>query len=121
MTSSTSQEGEKQRLLEEICAVAGLRPMRNSRGSSTPSKMVRALAERYGVHYDSMPATAKRISVAAGVPWDSRTCDSRLTESGGGSTVQVEGLERLLKAVRRVESRAGSSGHPSRTAASPRR
>jgi len=115
MAPTTSVSGmDKQQLLDEICKAAGLRPMHNSRSGSTPSRMVRAVAERYGVYYDSMPKTAARITRAAGLDWDSKRCDSQLTGSGGGSTIQGYGLERLLEAVRLVEAKAVATGQPPR-------
>lgn len=113
-TARTTAAGRltKQGLLDQICAAAGLRAMKNSEGSSTPSQMVRGLARRYGVRYDSMPKTAARITRAVGLVWDSSRCDSQRTRSGGGSTIQKYGLERLLEAVRRIETRAVETGQP---------
>ena len=79
--------------------------MANSTGSSTPSDMPRALSERFGVPYRSMPETAEAVARLAGVQWDT-TCDSRATPSGGGSTVTAEGLRRLRSALRSLIAEA---------------
>lgn len=99
----------KQELLDALCAVAGLPAAQNNRGSSTPSHVVRALTERYRLPYRSMPQGAEAVSRHAGVAWDA-SCDSRGSVSGGGSTVTITGLRRLLKAVQRLESRGGPAG-----------
>lgn len=121
MSSTTTASGmTKQELLEDICDAASLRTMHNSRGSSTPSNMPQALARRYRVLYDSMPKTAARITRAAGLAWDS-THDSQSTPSGGGSTIQLSGLRRLLEAVRLVEAESAATGRPPHECIGPAR
>ncbi len=69
------------------------------RGSSIPSRMFTDAARRAGVSAaGTMPERAQRVVEAAGLNWDP-TFDSRETPSGGGSTVTLAGLERLLEAL----------------------
>ncbi len=56
-------------------------------------------ARRAGVSTEgTMPERAQRVVEAAGLNWDP-TFDSRDTPSGGGSTVTLGGLERLIEAL----------------------
>lgn len=89
----------KQDLLDAICHLVGLPCMENSIDSSTPSDVPRAVGERFGVPYRSMPETAQAVTDLAGIEWD-HTCDSRRAPSGGGSTVTAAWLCRLRRGVR---------------------
>ncbi len=48
-----------------------------------------------------MPETGEAIAQKAGLTWGP-DCDSRGTISGGGSTVTRDGLEVMLKSLRRI-------------------
>lgn len=68
-------------------------------GSSVPSAVFDDAAVVAGVPGEgSMPERAQRVVEAAGLPWDT-TFDSRNSPSGGGSTVTLAGLERLIEAI----------------------
>ena len=51
-----------------------------------------------------MPELAQRIVTAANIPYRADSFDSRLTESGGGSTVTLEGLRAILDAVNKLRT-----------------
>lgn len=69
-------------------------------GSTIPSAMFTDAAERAGVAADGpMPERAERVALAAGLTWASDH-DSRDTPSGGGSTVTLIGLNKLIEALR---------------------
>lgn len=70
-----------------------------SEGSTIPTALFTAAAQRAGVSDSgSMPVRGERVVQKAGLIWDSR-CDSRNAPSGGGSTVTLTGLNRLLEAL----------------------
>lgn len=70
-----------------------------SEGSTIPTALFTAAAQRAGVSDGgSMPVRGERVVQKAGLVWDSR-CDSRDAPSGGGSTVTLTGLNRLLEAL----------------------
>lgn len=73
-------------------------------GSTIPSAMFSDASERAGVAADGpMPERAERVAVAAGLTWASDH-DSRDTPSGGGSTVTLTGLNKLVDALRILEA-----------------
>ena len=47
----------------------------------------------------TMPELAQRIITAANLPYRADHFDSRLTPSGGGSTVTLEGLQAIKAAI----------------------
>lgn len=70
-----------------------------SNGSTVPTGLFTAAAQRAGVSDSgSMPARGERVVRQAGLVWDSK-CDSRNAPSGGGSTVTLTGLNRLIEAL----------------------
>lgn len=70
-----------------------------SLGSTVPSALFTAAAQRVGVSDGgSMPVRGERVVQKAGLIWDAK-CDSRNAPSGGGSTVTLTGLNRLLEAL----------------------
>lgn len=82
-----------------------------SRGSTEPKPLFLAINDRFGLGLHARltkPALAEAIAREAGVAWDG-LCDSRQTASGGGSTVTLVGLERVLEACRRLVARAPQS------------
>lgn len=73
-----------------------------SEGSTIPSALFTAATARAGVADDgSMPVRGERVVRKAGLDWD-RKCDSRGAPSGGGSTVTLTGLNRLLEALMKL-------------------
>ena len=73
-------------------------------GSTLPSSMFTDAAARAGVATDGpMPERAERVALAAGLTWASDH-DSRSTPSGGGSTVTLIGLHKLIEALRLLTS-----------------
>ena len=69
-------------------------------GSTLPSAVFRDAAEKAGVDPEGpMPERAERVALAAGLIWASDH-DSRSTPSGGGSTVTLVGLHKLIEALR---------------------
>lgn len=77
-----------------------------SEGSTIPKAMFVAATQRVGVSdVGSMPALGERVVQKAGLIWDSK-CDSRDAPSGGGSTVTLPGLNRLLEALMTLGVRA---------------
>lgn len=70
-----------------------------SEGSTIPTALFTAASQRAGVSDGgSMPVRGERVVQKAGLVWDSK-CDSRSAPSGGGSTVTLTGLNRLLEAL----------------------
>lgn len=73
-------------------------------GSTLPSAMFADAANRAGVAAEGpMPERAERVALAAGLTWASDH-DSRSTPSGGGSTVTLIGLHKLIDALRNLDS-----------------
>lgn len=76
------------------------------RGSSVPKSLFDAICRRFGLDTDgAMPAQAERIVRAAGIPYVEADFDSRETDSGGGSTVTLHGLQQIRAAVHRLIDR----------------
>lgn|GEM_PF-5120073 len=79
-------------------------------GSTVPSALFTAATRRAGVSDEgSMPVRGERVVRAAGLTWDEK-CDSRNAPSGGGSTVTLTGLNRLLEALQALGVRAPEMG-----------
>ena len=77
-------------------------------GSSIPRAMFDAVADEAGVSTaGSMPIVAEKIARAAGLTWGPE-CDSRDTPSGGGSTVTLTGMNRLIEAMERLSGRSSA-------------
>jgi hypothetical protein len=99
----------KQDVIDSTSERLGLRSFRTSVGSSVPKDYFVAVADALGLNLIpeemSMPEMGRAIVEAAGLVWDNQ-CDSTGTPSGGGSTVTLEGLERIESAVLRRTARA---------------
>ncbi len=94
------QGGEtKQDVLDDVCKLLGVPMEPVSVGSSLPSSVFAEAARQVGVPSGSMPEICEYIVVKAGLPW-SQDFDSRASPSGGGSTVTLEGLQALRRALR---------------------
>lgn len=69
-------------------------------GSSIYKALFNGVCDRLGIDASgSMPQQAQRIVTAANLPYRADMFDSRETPSGGGSTVTLEGLQQIRKAV----------------------
>jgi hypothetical protein len=102
-------EWTKQQVIDAITELIGAREMGVSRGSTEPKALFLAVHRRFGMRFDestSKPALAQSICEVAGLTWDA-SCDSRNTPSGGGSTVTLEGLHRVHRAVQLLLARYG--------------
>lgn len=72
-------------------------------GSSVDKELFVGVCRRFGLELDgTMPQLAQRIVTAANLPYQANLFDSRLTPSGGGSTVTLQGLEAIKAAVERL-------------------
>jgi serine/threonine-protein kinase HipA len=84
----------KREALQELGRLLG-REYALGPGSTLPSALFSDAAERAGV-------AAERVALAAGLTWASDH-DSRSTPSGGGSTVTLIGLHKLIAALRALD------------------
>lgn len=91
---------------EEIAAIARLVGARDPGlgvGSSVPKALFDEVCKRFDLStIGSMPQQAQRIVTAAGLPYVATLFDSRLTSSAGGSTVTLEGLQQIRRAVEKL-------------------
>lgn len=88
----------KQDALNQFCDQLGIAREPVGRGSSLPSHVFEIAARRCAVPLGSMPEIGEAMATAAGLEWNS-SCDSRGSISGGGSTVTLEGLDVLNRAI----------------------
>lgn len=91
----------KQDVVDDICDLLGMPRLAVSVGSSVPSEIFLSAARLIGVPVGSMPEIGEAIVRRAGDPWLS-TYDSRGTLSGGGSTVTLEGLQAVRRALKEL-------------------
>jgi hypothetical protein len=92
---------EKQEAVSRIAQEMGVPDRRCSIGSTEPKEIFLDVIRGYGLLIDERirkPELAEAIAHAAGLRWDDQ-CDSRNTPSGGGDTVTLTGLNRVLEAV----------------------
>ncbi|TCJ21667.1 hypothetical protein [Nocardioides jejuensis] len=105
--SGTGQSGSygwhggetKQDVLNDLCDILGIKRLATSNGSSLPTEVFQEAASQVGVAGGAMPEVTERIIRKAGMPY-SADYDSRATKSGGGSTVTLDGMQALRKALR---------------------
>ncbi len=91
----------KQDVIDQIASLLGTPRRLVSTGSSEPKQIFVDIIDKLELGLDSSaskPELGQRIAHALGEQWDER-CDSRATESGGGSTVTLIGLQRLRDGV----------------------
>lgn len=94
------QGGEtKQNVLDDVCDLLGIPRRAVSVGSSLPSDVFQAAASQVGVPGGTMPEVCEAIVLKAGMPY-AADYDSRASASGGGSTVTLEGIQAMRKALR---------------------
>jgi hypothetical protein len=88
---------------EEVSAIAGLIGIPDpgiGKGSSVYKELFDAICAALAIEAGgTMPQQAQRIVTAANLPYQATWFDSRLTQSGGGSTVTLEGLRAIKQAV----------------------
>lgn len=76
-------------------------------GSSVPKALFDGVCRRFGIDASgTMPEQAQRIVTAANLRYRSDLFDSRGTPSQGGSTVTLEGLRQIRRAVETLLGRA---------------
>lgn len=74
-------------------------------GSSVYKSLLVDICLKYGIDANgTMPQLAQRIVTKANLPYTAQFFDSRLTTSGGGSTVTRKGLQAILSAVRKLKA-----------------
>jgi hypothetical protein len=88
----------KQDIFDEITDLLGVARQQLSVGSSLPSDVFEEAARQVGVPSGSMPVICEYIVRKAGMNY-LPFYDSRLTESGGGSTVTIDGVRAMKKAL----------------------
>ena len=88
----------KQDLLNHLTDQLGLARETVGVGSSLPSTVFDTAAKRFGIPYGPMPEIGEALAVKAGRTWDA-DCDSRVSPSGGGSTVTAQGLEAMNRSI----------------------
>jgi hypothetical protein len=94
---------KKEDLIAAIAQHAGVSDPGPGVGSSVYKSFLVDLCLRFGIDADgTMPQLAQRIVTEANVPYQAEAFDSRLTPSGGGSTVTLDGLRAILQAVERM-------------------
>lgn len=92
--------------MNSITKILGSQDLLTSSGSTEPKRLMEEIVARFRMPIDvrlSKPEVAEAIARAAGVQWDA-SCDSRCSPSGGGSTITLEGLVRLEKAVKILDA-----------------
>lgn len=102
ITEQMSNE-TKQDVIDDITRAIGAPRIWVSNGSTEPRIVFEVIVDRFTLPiapHLTKPELAQRISEGAGISWDN-SCDSRGTPSGGGSTVTIEGLRRVRRAVRK--------------------
>ena len=92
----------KQDVVNEICDLVGIDRLQVSVGSSVPASLFSAASEFVGLDNfaGGMDVRAQRVVASMGLRWLPGIHDSSTSPSGGGGTVQLEGLEQLLRALR---------------------
>jgi hypothetical protein len=108
-----TEAATKQKALDRICDSLNIRRESLGPGSTEPTGPLREACRQLGLSTSgSKPELAQNIAESAGLIWDG-TCDSRRTPSGGGATVTLVGLNRVLEALeRRVSARQVTSKPP---------
>jgi hypothetical protein len=100
----------KQDAVYRICDLLGIQRIEVSVGSTEPAEIFIEACRQLGLwHEGTKPEMAERVTRRAGLSWD-EACDSRSTPSGGGSTVTLKGLNRVLEALEQLHH-AGELGY----------
>lgn len=86
--------------ISEIARLVGISDPGIGVGSSISKDLFDGVCNRFGIDSTGqMPEQAQRIVTKANLPYRADFFDSRGTPSGGGSTVTLEGLRQIKKAV----------------------
>lgn len=117
----------KQVILDDISSLCGTPRRLVGAGSTEPKLSLIDIVDVFGLPLSkslSKPKLAQAIVELSGGSWEA-TFDSRLSPSGGGSTVTADGLEAVLKAVQRLATDAGTlapqAKHPAELPGAPYR
>lgn len=95
----------KEGLISAIANLVGIPDPGRGVGSSVYKALFVGVCTRFGLDANgTMPELAQRIVTAANLPYRADLFDSRLTPSGGGSTVTFEGLQAIMAAVDRLRA-----------------
>jgi hypothetical protein len=100
MTNRENSE-TKQGIIDEVSQSLGIGPFKVGNGSSEPSEFFVEVGKALnidGLVGSSKPEIAQKIVERMGLIW-ADDCDSRNSNSGGGSTVTLAGLKTLRAAV----------------------
>jgi len=90
----------KEIVISEIAAAVGIPNPGRGEGSSVYKALFDGVCDRFGIDkIGTMPQQAQSIVSAARLPYNARNFDSRLSPSGGGSTVTLAGLRQIKAAV----------------------
>ena len=86
--------------IAEIARLVGMPNPGPGVGSSVYKALFNGVCKRLDIDaVGTMPQQAQAIVTAAKIPYNFLIADSRGTSSGGGSTVTLEGLRQIKKAV----------------------
>jgi len=91
----------KQQALEQLARLIDRPPRSVGMGSAEPREALAEAAEVLGIATGddwTKPQIAEAIASAGGLTWEN-SCDSRDSPSGGGGTVTLEGLNRVVAAA----------------------
>lgn len=97
----TQSQPSKQAAVDRLCELVGHPPLTVGRGSTEPKRALTMILEALELPIDPRqrkPELGQAIAEAAGLEWGPE-CDARGTPSGGGDTVTLPGLNRLIEAV----------------------
>ena len=90
-------------MITAIAKLAGVTDPGPGVGSSVYKSLLVDVCGTLGINADgTMPQLAQRIVTTANMPYSAQFFDSRLTPSGGGSTVTLDGLQAILSAVKKL-------------------
>ncbi|WP_435769686.1 hypothetical protein [Nocardioides sp. SYSU DS0651] len=93
----------KEELIASIAKLVGVPNPGIGVGSSVYKDLLVGVCTRLGLDANgTMPELAQRIVTAADLPYRADLFDSRLTPSGGGSTVTLKGLRAIRDAVQKL-------------------
>jgi len=96
---------KKEDLITAIAKLAGVSDPGPGVGSSVYKSLLVDICLKFGIDANgTMPQLAQRIVTKANLPYTAQFFDSRLTPSGGGSTVTLKGLKAILAAVRKLKA-----------------
>jgi hypothetical protein len=96
---------KKEDLITAIAKLAGVSDPGPGAGSSVYKSLLVDVCIKFGMDANgTMPQLAQRIVTKANLPYSAQYFDSRLTPSGGGSTVTFKELQAILAAVKKLKA-----------------